>query len=290
VVELLELFCDDWIKCAELLELLAHLEGIKRLVRLVVDPPRRDALISFLSGASLPYRVSEFGLRTEFSTSLGDTFQRITQLRDHRGDCVLFVGSPEATAEAHAVELGGADALSCGEAYEYPACCAAAYVSLQEGTPWVLPFLQEVEPAGFFGWQTNKLASLYPPHLTIIPDFFPCSIRCHATSGLASQYEQLLVDAGLNELRDRITAELVRPLLVHDGWIYRFETLESSCAWTHGHVGTVSFVPLRSGPAQAPLRITGLSLGGGVVELVVSGADGAREAVVANGPLLRFSP
>jgi len=140
VVELLDLFYADWIKCAELLELLAHLEGVKRVVRLVADPARRDALFSFLSRAALQYRVSEFGLRTEFSTSLGDTFQRITPLRDPHGDCVLFVGSPDATAKANAMELGGADALSCAEAYEYPACCAASYVSLQEGTPWCCPF------------------------------------------------------------------------------------------------------------------------------------------------------
>jgi len=289
VVELLDLFYADWIKCAELLELLAHLQGVKRVVRLVADPQRREALLSFLSRASLQYRVSDFGLQTEFSTSLGDTFQRITPLRDPRGDCVLFVGSPDATAKAHAMELGGADALSCGEAYEYPACCAASYVSLQEGTPWVVRFLQEIEPAAFLAWQTNKLASLYPPHLTIIPDFFPCSIRCPSTSALASQYEQLLIDAGLNELRDLIAAELHRPLLVHGGWIYRFETLEWRCTSTHGHVGRVAFVPLRASPPQPPLRIMGLSLGHGVVELVVSAADGAQEAVVADGPLLRFS-
>ena len=289
VVDLLELFYADWIKCAELLELLAHLEGIKRVVRLVADPPRREALISFCSGASLQYRVSQFGLRTEFSTTLGDTFQRITPVRDSRGDCVVFVGSPEATAKAHAIELGGADALFCGEAYEYPACCAGSYVSLQDGTPWVVPFLREIEPATLFPWQANKLASLYPPQLTIIPDYFPCSIRCPSTAALASQYEQLLVDAGLNDLRDRIAAELRRPLLVHGGWIYRFETLERPRTGSHGPVGRVSFIPLRSSPAQPPLRITSLAVAHGAVELVVSGADGAQETVVADGPLLRFS-
>ncbi|MCX6622680.1 MAG: hypothetical protein NTY38_16750, partial [Acidobacteria bacterium] len=151
-----------------------------------------------------------------------------------------FIGSPDATANAHDMELDGADALACAEAYEYPACCASAYVSLQDGMPWVVPFLREIEPAASYTWRMNKLASLYSPHLTIIPDFFPCSIRCSPAATLASQYEQLLLDAGLKELRDVIAAELQRPLLVHGGWLYRFETLEPQNAGSHNHAGRVS--------------------------------------------------
>jgi hypothetical protein len=289
LVGLLDLFYDDWIKCAELLELLAHLEGIKRVVRLVASLRRREALVSFLARASLPHRVSEFGLQTEFSTALGDTFQRIVPRRESFGDCVVFVGSAEATENAHAIELGGADALSCAAVYGYPQCCAASYISVQDGTPWVVPFLREAGPAAFFPWQCNKLAGLYPPHLTIIPDYFPCSIHCPATAALALQYERLLLDAGLGELRNRIAAELSRPMLLHRGWIYRFEKLEWSSTSKHGHVGRVSCMPLRPNPAHPPLSIAGLAMCGGGFELVVPDDSGEIEIVAAEGPLLRFS-
>jgi hypothetical protein len=289
VLDLLELLHAEWIKCAEFLELLGHLEGCKPVVRLVADSERCDVLLSFLAKAALHHRVSEFCLRTEFSTGLGDTFQRIDPSRNLDGDCVIFVGAPGATAEAHAMELDGADAVSCGMVYGYPACCATSYSAVQDGTPWVIPFLRDVTRTSHHGWRSNKLASLFPPHLTIIPDFFPCSIHCPSTAALAGQYEQLLIDAGLAELRELIATELQRPLLIHDGWVYRFEVLEKPSTRPFSHVGRTSFLPLESKPRQAPLCIQGLSFAREEVELVVSTSAGSRDAVATDGPLLLFA-
>jgi len=289
VLDLLELLHTEWIKCAEFLELLGHLEGCKPVVRLVVDSERRHALLSFFAKAALHHCVSEFHLRTEFSTGIGDTFQRIDASRNPDGDRVIFVGASDVTAEAHAMELGGADAVACGRVYGYPACCAASYRAVQDGTPWVIPFLRDISRTSHHGWRSNKLASLFPPHLTIIPDFFPCSIHCPSTAALAEQYEQLLIDAGLAELRDLIAAELQRPLLVHDGWVYRFEALEQPSTRPFSHVGRTAFLPLESKPRQAPLSIQGLSFAREEVELFVTTPAGRRSAVAADGPLLLFA-
>lgn len=290
ISDLLELLDSEVIKFAEFLELLAHVHGHKTIVRLVADSLRCEALLQFLAKTGLEHRVSDFCLRAEFSTGLGDTFQRVDPSRSLDADFVVFVGAPAMTAEAHAMELQGADAGSCARAYGYPACCATSYLGVQEGTPWVVPFLEGLAPVSWHDWRMNRLASLFPPYLTVIPDFFPCSIRCPSTGALSLEYEQLLLSVGLSELRDLVAAELRRPLLVHDGWIYRFERIEELSASGFRDVRRVSSVAIDSAPRQARLSIRGLSVVHEQVELLLAEESGSQRTVTADGPLLLFAP
>ena len=82
-------------------------------------------------------------------------------------------------------------------------------------------------------WRGNKAAYLFPPHPTLLPEYFPCSVDCAPTARLARAYEAVLDECGLWELVAIIRENLMRPLLLFGGIMYRFDGLESRGDWYH---------------------------------------------------------
>ncbi len=203
---------------------------------------------------------------------------------------MVFVGSPEATAKAHAIELGGADALFCGEAYEYPACCAARTFLFQDGTPWVVPFLREIEPATLFplaGEQAREpVPSSVDDHPRLLPLLHSLPLHGSAYSG-PSNYLSMPDSMTLGtELLGDATA-VARP------WRMDLPVRNPGAA-TQGRARPcrpgLLCIPLRSTPrAAAPLHHEprGGARRGRTRRQRGRWRSGRR--VVADGPLLRFS-
>ncbi len=231
VADILALLDRDLITWANVLELLAYASGFKPVVRLVADAASGEVLAEFCRRQHWPWRWSGFWLEPVFHTPLNDTFTRLAY-GQAPPNCnrVLFVGHDAATRRAEELE-SMADPMAARELaalYGYPECCVAAYTEVQSGKPWLEVFLRGSDPADRVrDWRGNKAAYLFPPHPTLLPEYFPCSVDCAPTARLARAYEAVLDEYGLRELADIIRQSLMRPLLLFGDSLYRFDGLES---------------------------------------------------------------
>jgi hypothetical protein len=223
VADILELLDRDWIARAKVLELLAYASGFKPVVRLVADAASGEALTKFCQRQHWPWRWSDFWLEPVFHTPLNDTFTRLAYgqapLNCNR---VLFVGHEAATHRAEELE-GMADPMAARELaslYGYPECCVAAYAEVQSGKPWLAVFLRDSDPGDRVrDWRGNKAAYLFPPHPTLLPEYFPCSVDCAPTARLARTYEAVLQEHGLQKLLVILREGLMRPLLLYGQFV-----------------------------------------------------------------------
>ena len=237
VTDILDLLDKEWIVWANVLELLAYARGLKPVVRLAVDAATCEVLTGFCRRQKWPWRCSEFWLEPVFRTNLNDTFTRLVY-GNAPADCnrVLFVGHEAATRRAEELEamLDPKAACELAVLYGYPECCTATYAEVQGGVPWVNVFLRGSDPGDrIWDWRGNKVAYLFPPHHTMLPEYFPCSVDCELTARLAQAYEAVLFDCGLQKLLDIIREGLMRPLLFFGGSLYRFEGLKFRDGWYH---------------------------------------------------------
>ena len=294
VAGVLNLLDRDWIAWANVLELLAYASGLKPVVRLMADAANREILADFCQRQHWPWRWSGFWLEPVFHTPLNDTFTRLAY--GHAPpNCnrVLFVGHEVATRRAEELE-GMADPMAARELaalYGYPECCVAAYAEVQNGKPWLEVFLRDSDPTDRVrDWRGNKAAYLFPPHPTLLPEYFPCSVDCAPTARLARTFEAVLQEYGLQKLLDIIREGLMRPLLLFGGSLYRFDGLESRGDWYHVIGSTEQYrIADRVVQRQPEIgRIEALHIGAGKLT-VRDGADEWHESLApARTQLLRF--
>jgi hypothetical protein len=294
VVDILNLLDRDWIAWANVLELLAYASGLKPVVRLVTDATSRKALTDFCRRQHWPWRWSDFWLEPVFHTPLNDTFTRLVYGHAPAdGDRVLFVGHEVATRRAEELE-GMADPTAARELaalYGYPECCAVAYAEVQGGKPWLEVFLRGSDPADRVrDWRGNKAAYLFPPHPTLLPEYFPCSVDCEPTARLARAYESVLDEYGLRELADIIRQSLMRPLVLFGGILYRFDGLESRGDWYHVVGSTEQYrIADRLEQRQPEIgRIESIRVAHGELTLRTTTGDWHEILVPGHTQLLRF--
>jgi len=237
VTEILSLLDGDWISWSNVLELLAYDHGLKQVVRLAVDKETSGIIADFCHRYRWPYRLSDFWLEPVFRTNLNDTFSRLVY-GNAPSDCirVLFIGREVATRRAEKLEAipDRKEASELALLYGYPKCCTTAYAEVQSGLPWLDAYLSNSSIQGqVWNWRSNKIAYLFPPHHTLLPEYFPCSVACESTIRLAQSYEAVLRNYGLTELLDIVRDHLMRPMLFFSGSLYRFGGLELRDGWYH---------------------------------------------------------
>lgn len=294
VADILDLLDRDWIAWANVLELLAYASGLKPVVRLVADAASGEVLADFCQRQHWPWRWSGFWLEPVFHTPLNDTFTRLAYGNTPANcDRVLFVGHEAATRRAEELE-SMADPMATRELaalYGYPECCVAAYAEVQNGKPWLEVFLRGSDPADRVrDWRGNKVAYLLPPHPTLLPEYFPCSVDCAPTARLTRTYEAVLDEYGLRELADIIRENLMRPLLLFGGSLYRFDGLESRGGWYHV-VGATEQYRIDDRLEQRQPKIGGIEsihVACGELTLRATTGDWHETLVPARTQLLRF--
>ena len=243
VEDLLILLDKGLIEFKSFIEFLALQHGQKNVVRLVVDEPTYLVLEKLCKKHGIAFLKSDFNLKLAFTTSLLDTFYEITSADNPDSDrFVIFCGNKETAIEACSVERDGCDVEETARIYGYPKCCAQNYQRVQNGEHWVVPYLTNASSTGPYSWLNNKVAYLFQPHLTIIPDYFPCAIDCEKTHNLAQRYASLLRDAGLHSILNIIRDSLRLPLLFHDGYIYQFSDLKGQSG-RYINRGNVTILP-----------------------------------------------
>lgn len=175
--------------------------------------------------------------------------------------------------------------------YGYPECCATAYAEVQGGKPWLEVFLRGSDPTDRIrDWRGNKTAYLFPPHPTLLPEYFPCSVDCAPTARLARAYEAVLQEHGLQKLLDIIREGLMRPLLLFGGIMYRFDGLESREGWYHVVGSTEQYrIADRLEQRQPEIgRIESIRVAYGELTLRTTTGDWHGTLVAGRTQLLRF--
>ena len=139
-------------------------------------------------------------------------------------------------------------------------------------------------------WRGNKAAYLFPPHPTLLPEYFPCSVDCEPTARLARAYEAVLQEHGLQKLLDIIREGLMRPLLLFGDSLYRFDGLESRGDWYHVVGSTEQHCIADPAVQQQPEigRIESISVAHGDLTLRTTTGEWHEILVPGRTQLLRF--
>lgn len=200
------------------LELLAIWQGCKGVVRLVVTDDTYAPVRQFCEDLGLVQGHSIRKQAPKICTSTGDTFTVSVDWDDPMGEFfVVIIGqAAEAVQTALECENGEVSFRTFGRLYGYPSCCVEAYADIQEGEDWITAYLRR-SPLHLPGRAAgNRLAALFDGS-TLLPDYFPCSLRCAATAELGEQYSRLLQEAGWSAYLDRVQRSLASPILIRSG-------------------------------------------------------------------------
>ena len=109
-----------------------------------------------------------------------------------------------------------------GELYQYPNCCVETYSNkIEDGEFWLEVLLSNSK--GFkHSFYSNKLAYLFD-EISIIPDYFPCSLNCDKTILIGKKYRDILLKNNLVEFYENIKHLLSKPIVIGDGFLLQFE-------------------------------------------------------------------
>lgn len=164
-----------------------------------------------------------------FDTALNDHFFSLAPgFPEDDQEGILFIGSPGEAERAIYMEEHGCDSHEAARIYGYPSCCAQAYLERvqKKGSFWVESFLSDLNGIIRAPWQMNRMGRLFAPGLSLLPDYFPCSLHCKGSLALALSYEALLEETGLGILKQQVKEHLARPVLCHSGCLYWLEPIE----------------------------------------------------------------
>ena len=219
---ILQAFLDDGISFTECLEILAVACGRKKIVRLTGNRQRLKALKAFMQRISIHCHIAPFHLELMFSRPLGDCFVRAAHGLPHgEEEGVLYAGAPTLLEAAVEMELQDCTAKEAAELYGFPQCCARNYEhTIQQGEYWVDSFLADVRGLVHAPWLMNRFGRLFSPHLSMLPDYFPCHATCAPSLALAKEYLDMLEQEGLGTLAELAKNHLARTVLYHTGCLY----------------------------------------------------------------------
>lgn len=206
---------------AEWLELAAVAARAKPLARLVL----RQSDVAHLNVAARPLQLvvvdSGLDVRDEVAI-LGGSLSKVGE----RGSGAAGLGVHYAVRTGDVVAADrlrqleatdGSDA-EIGRALGYPECCVAAYGSITASGDWLRSLLDGTPP-GVKAFAACNRMGRFLGNWAVLPDYFPCSLRCEASRQLARQLDSIGRRAGLHAELDRAWHELCRPIRVAHGEI-----------------------------------------------------------------------
>ena len=204
-------------------ELAAVFTGAKPVARVVVKPDELDVATSMLTTAGFDVAQSDAFLGVESSNTLGDQWTVHVHRDDPRATyAVVFAArAPEAARHA-ARQEAEADAEEIGLFLGYPACCVRNYARIEAGSDWLSLLLQDHlarKPSSApLSHLTNKVSYLFDG-VSLLPDYFPCSLHCPEARHLASRMHDSAIECGLSDLVNQAKLLLKRPIAIWHGLI-----------------------------------------------------------------------
>jgi len=203
-------------------ELSALIQHRKEIVRVVVKSEELKFAESLLSKLGVYVKQCNRGLATERTTTLGDHWIIAVPLDDPRVEWQVLLASWDDSK----VELGKrledeGDSRQLGLLYGYPNCCIEAYESIAKEIDWLdilLADLRQRSQSAAPHYAQNKIAYLFGG-ASLLPDYFPCSLRCQNAVQLAIDLRESAIACGLNDLVTDVERELQRPILIWRGLV-----------------------------------------------------------------------
>lgn len=212
------LLCSNLLSLPERLDLVAVVEGLKPIARLLVRPSNVNSLRAIAIRLQLiPCGTGIFAQRR--CAVLGGTLvDLVDRPSSYDADSVVYVvrrGEEKVAQELLTLERGIADDEQIGLALGYPPCCAATYqATIAEGN-WLRCMLEATPTSDAPFAACNRLARLFGDW-AVLPDYYPCSFACRASRQLAERLCSAAEQHGLREELHQAWQELCRPMRVTD--------------------------------------------------------------------------
>lgn len=222
ILALLTAFEDDTLEWTDFLEILAVLKNLKKLARVAGSLEKIEKCEQLAFKLGLSSQLAPFHFKNEFSTHLHDNFGRVESgFPGILDKGFLFIGRNIGAKPPLDLSDGANLAKTAAKLYGYPSCCASAYQNyIQSGEKlWLDVFLAGLKGVVSAPWRMNRIGRLFAPWLSLLPDYFPCSVFCKESLLLACEYEKLLNGEFLC-LADALRQHLMHPVLRHGGCLY----------------------------------------------------------------------
>lgn len=223
IINLVTYWRNGLLEWCDFLELLAVLMGEKKFVQISGSVKRLEMLSSLAHTFDLYWAIPPIHLETIFDTSMGDSFFRYAPGKpENDAEGIIFIGDKSTIIYMIDMKNKGFSDKEAANLYGYPSCCANIYKNnIKNGNKtWVDSFLENIHGVKILPWQTNRLARIFTPYFSCIPDYFPCSPFCEASIRLAKIYFSLLQRLKLYNLAALVKKHLSQPLLRYKGCIY----------------------------------------------------------------------
>jgi hypothetical protein len=220
VQQAINLYLDDLIEFKNCMEFFALFAGLKPVVRITA----LSSDLSIIENSMQPFvdhiERSPLALAKVYANDLGDKFYKLVSGPASKFDLlVAYFGVVDKVEEAIHAEITGCDDQTTAMTLGYPSCCASNYTTIKQGQHWIHSYLKNVRGFSEASWRVNKIASLFPPYLTLLPDYFPCSVECKLTLHLAHVYHGILMEQGLGEIEKLLNAHLTGLTIIAGGEI-----------------------------------------------------------------------
>ena len=209
-----------------ILEVLALFENQKKVVRVPIKNHEWNILNDFCKTNNLQICHSNFKISIVRETSLGDIFTENVPWNSNSDKIlgfVAYIATSKDIAQMAADMESRADSENLGELYQYPNCCVENYSKkIETGDFWLDVLLSNSK--GFnHSFYSNKLAYLFDD-ISIISDYFPCSLNCKETILMGKKYRDILLKYDLEDFYINIKNHLCKPIIVGDGFLLQFNS------------------------------------------------------------------
>lgn len=178
-----------WVEARHFLEFVGLASGIKRAIRIPVNPTTEAPYLAEFAGFySLSMQLSVRKMAVVATNALGEEYVDWVDVDDPKpGDRIAYIALDRHVAESAALAEEHGDQERLGLILGYPLCCIHSYSTSERPEAWIERLTTSL-PAGDRGfWQCNRIAYALV-NCAATPDYFPCSLRCEETRKLGNAY------------------------------------------------------------------------------------------------------
>jgi hypothetical protein len=279
------LFDERWIEFKNLIEFIMLKRGHKQVIRFVGQSALLNKLKALALRSGLEIMTSQFMLKDVRKNTTFDVFQKHVPWNDQLElDYVIYIGNPNAVSQAKEIEEKGCNDQDTANIYGYPDCCAKSYNRIQGGENWMKVYLEGTDKL-HYSYHLNKIALLFPPHLTLHQDYFPCSVKCKLSTERVLLAEQLLIEEEMSEILSILRQHLCSLCLLFQDRIWYFSSyLHNDLTGEFSDLNCSGYLPLKKEKSLKNINPKSLIVENNLIQLIseegnfefANGVDGNR--------------